>query len=175
MQDLHARIDALTDADLVEASGYYLARVLEIESLGDAHARLVKTCRLNGGDVLSLEAIQEEIVADRDAYRELLLLLLHAGTEGEQHQLVELAVAGAGQKQVVADVGLVLVLGSLAYITYVLRTGGKQSEERTFKLEETADGGFTCEMKTKTIYANPSSSLGRFLGWLKALPTGGKS
>jgi len=174
MENLPSRIDALSDSDLVEAAGYYLANMVGAHSADEVEEMLVRHCEELGADIMALEAIRNDLARDRDSHRKLLRFLLQWAARGsdEQRRQVEEAIEGVGQKQVVTELLLVAPLGMLATIIHLGYTKCVQKKARKFAYEELSDGGLRISIEEEIIYTSPSTALGRFFDWLKTLPVG---
>ncbi len=172
MNDLVSQVDALTDSDLIEAAGYYLSDMTGVQSVEEIEEQLFEYCREPGADLAQLQAIRNELSADRASYTALLRFLLREAAQGsdEQRQRLSEAIAGVGQKQVVLEVALVVALGTLATMQLIHHTKGKEKENVEVKIEVKPDGTTSMSLKKETVYASSSTSLGHFFAWLKTLP-----
>ena len=170
--ELLAKIDALSDSELVEAGCYYLTSRLGVSSADEIEDRLASEGKSFNADLVTLQTIQAELEKDRDSYRQLLRFLLRqaAREDDEQRQALLEAIEGAGQKQVVVELALAIALGSLATMYLIHKTEGKISDTTTRTTETLPDGTIKVSVKHETIYVNAGSALGHFFGWLKAIP-----
>lgn len=169
MENLLAQIDTLSDSDLVEAASYYLANRTGAYSNDEIEELSLQCCEELGVDFSALETIRNDLSLDPESYRQLLRFLLKEAAQEseEQRQQVVEAMEGVGQKQVVVEVLVAIALGTVVIMQHLHYTRGKVSEEEKTDFEVRPDGGIHSSKTKKTIYANPSSSLGSFFALLK--------
>lgn len=171
-EDLSARIEQLTDAEVLEASRYYLVRRVEAASPEEVEEAIQQETLELGGDPQQLFQLQDSLAKDDAGAVELLRFLLRVGaggSESDRREVLE-AVNGVGQKQIILETALVLAMGTLVSLYLIHRTGGKRSESERTVIETLPDGQVRVTHEKQTIYATPASALGNFFGWLRSLP-----
>jgi hypothetical protein len=170
------QIKQLKENDLLEAGIYYFSDKFDISSREEIQKILFSFCEEQQADYSELMSIESAIEKDRESYRKLLrLLLIHEANSGEnEYQKVKEAVDSVGQKQVITEIGLAIILGTMATLIlsgYALEvTGGKIKATKQITRETKPDGTIVVTETTETIYVDALSPLGNLLNFFSNIP-----
>lgn len=161
--DISALIDTLPDDVLLEVVLDYLSLKLEVEEPVEFTERLGTAASVTASALqeLSAEAASEDFEACVALMRAALASAASENTA--QAGEIESSIAAAGKKQLVVTAGMV-TLGVLLIAGYLVGiTGGRAKVEVTTTEERSAGGKIKVTTKTKTVFVDPFSGLGKLL------------
>ncbi len=171
---LISQTQGLNDSDLLEASIYYFSEKFDVSSREEIQNKLSVFCMENQVDLSDLMSIESKIEQDRKSYRMLLqyLLVNEAAKGNNEFQKVQEAVNSVGQKQVITEIGLAIILGTLATMFLIAYTEGKSKEKKETTYEIKPDGTVILKVKEEVTYVDASSALGSLFDFFKNIPGG---
>jgi hypothetical protein len=172
LDQLMMQIHGLNDSDLLEASIYYFSEKFDVSSREEVQNKLSAFCAENQVDLSELMSIESKIEKDRESYRMLLRFLLINEAESGDNELqkVQEAVDSVGQKQIITEIALAIILGTLATMYLTAHTRGIEKETNESSYEVKPDGTVVFNEKSEVTYASASSALGSLFSFFKKLP-----
>lgn len=171
-EQLTTQIYDLNDGDLLEGSIYYFSEKYDVSSRDEVQDQLASYCASNQANYSELMTIVSQVESNREACREMLqFLLINEASYGDaEYQKVRDAVNAVGQKQIITEVGLAIILGTLAMMYLTSHTGGKEQETHEIMREVKPDGSEIIHEKTEIKYSSSSSALGALFDFFKNIP-----